>query len=119
MIDATPSLLAAEKISVSALTSYLRATGWSMRPSRIDGIAILSKEIPGAESAVEFILPTVPGSEEEHRRIADALRTIEAVEERSLADIVDDVSRSEDREYRQALTGAPGALREEDAGRKG
>jgi hypothetical protein len=91
MIDAGPSLRAAEKLPASALLTYLRTTGWMVRPSRVKGISILSKTFPEAEEPIQFILPDVPGFTDEQRRVADALRTIEAVEERPLQSIVDDV----------------------------
>ena len=93
MIDATPSLRAAEKTSLSALTSYLRDTGWTSRPSQVDGIAIYSKNVPGAENPVQFILPVRPGFVDEHRRVAGALRTVAVVEERSEESIAEDVRR--------------------------
>jgi len=91
MIDANPSLEAAEGLTGAGLLDYLVANGWTAQPSRIDGISILSKDVPGADRPVEFILPVKPGWEEEQRRVADALRTIAAVERRSLAEIADDV----------------------------
>jgi hypothetical protein len=59
----------------------------------VKGISILSKVLPGVEEPIKFILPDVPGFTDEHRRVADALRTIEAIEKRSLQSIVDDVRR--------------------------
>ena len=59
----------------------------------MDGIAILSKMLPGAKEPVIFILPEVPGFGDEQRRVADALRTIEAVERRPMSTIVDDVRK--------------------------
>jgi hypothetical protein len=91
MIDAGPSLRAAENLPASALLTYLRTKGWQVRPSRVKGISILSKTFPEADEPIQFILPDVPGFTDEHRRVADALRTIEAIEERSLQSIVDDV----------------------------
>lgn len=93
MIDAGPSLKAAEGLRATDLLAYLVGNGWSARPSRVDGVSILSKDIPGADRAAEFILPVKPGFDEEQRRIADALRTIEAVEERPMSTIVNDVRR--------------------------
>jgi hypothetical protein len=91
MIDAGPSLKAAEGLRAIDLLAYLVGTGWSARPSRVDGVSILSKIIPGADRPAEFILPVKPAFEEERRRVADALRTIEAVEERPMSSIVNDV----------------------------
>jgi len=59
----------------------------------VKGISILSKTFPEADEPIQFILPDVPGFTDEHRRVADALRTIEVVEERSLQSIVDDVRK--------------------------
>jgi len=76
MIDATASLLAAEQISAAALVKYLRADGWTSRPSRVEGISIFSKSISGADNPVQFILPVEPRFSDEKRRVADALRTL-------------------------------------------
>jgi hypothetical protein len=92
MIDADPSLRAATLLSTSALAIYLHSTGWTIRPSRVKGVAIYSKTLPGAEEPVHILLPE-PGIDDERRRIADALRTIEAVEERPLATIAHEVSQ--------------------------
>jgi hypothetical protein len=97
MIDATASLLAAEQISAATLIDYLRATGWSSRPSRVEGIAIFSKLLPGADNPVQFILPVEPGVDEEQRRIADALRTLAQIERRSEAQIAERVQQSPNR----------------------
>jgi hypothetical protein len=93
MIDAGPSLRAAERLPAPALLSYLRSTGWTVRPSRVKGISILSKTFPEAEEPIQFILPDSPGFTDEQRRVADALRTIEAIEDRPLQSIVNDVRR--------------------------
>ena len=42
MVDAGPSLFAAEGLPASALATYLRSAGWSLRPSRVEGVSILS-----------------------------------------------------------------------------
>jgi len=97
MIDAGPSLKAAEGLRATDLLAYLVGNGWSARPSRVDGVSILWKVIPGADRAAEFILPVKPGFEEEQRRVADALRTIEAVEERPMSSIVSDVRQVAER----------------------
>jgi hypothetical protein len=94
MIDATPSLEAAKGLTGIGLVNYLVSHGWTAQPSRIDGISIVSKEISGADRPAEFILPVKPGWEDEHRRIADALRTIEAIEGRPLKQIANDVRSS-------------------------
>jgi uncharacterized protein with von Willebrand factor type A (vWA) domain len=90
MIDATASLRAAEQISASTLIEYLQANGWSSRPSRVEGIAIFSKRFSGAENPVQFILPIEPAVAEEHRRVADALRTISQIEGCSEAQIANE-----------------------------
>ncbi len=87
MIDARPSLEAAERLSGSELLTYLVANGWVARSSFVDGISIVSKDVPGASAPAEFILPVKPGFEDEHRRVADALRTIAAIEKRSEASV--------------------------------
>jgi hypothetical protein len=98
MIDAGPSLFAAEGLPASALTIYLRSTGWDVRPSRIDGILILSKTLPEADGPVEFILPAAPGFGDEKRRVADALRSLQAIEDRSFGEILNDVWQAVERE---------------------
>src|SRR5947209_1555875 len=57
MIDAGPSLEAAKGLAGTELLNYLLAKGWTARPSRIDGISIVSKNVPGADGPAEFILP--------------------------------------------------------------
>jgi hypothetical protein len=91
MVDAGPSLFAAEGLPASALATYLRSTGWSVRPSRVEGVSILSKSFPEASEPVEFILPVVSGFGDERRRVADALRVIQLLEERSFSEILRDV----------------------------
>src|SRR5215468_6637941 len=93
MIDAGPSLRAAEGLTGSAFAAYLSQKEWLARPSRVDGISILSKAMQGADQPVEFILPVVPGFTDERLRIADALRSVAAVEGRSVDAVADDVRR--------------------------
>ncbi|MBK5962284.1 hypothetical protein CCR97_29445 [Rhodoplanes elegans] len=75
----------------ATIVAYLRATGWTLRPSRMSGISIASKQLEGADGPVELILPETPGFSDEQRRVADALRTVEVVEERPLDEIVRDI----------------------------
>jgi chromosomal replication initiation ATPase DnaA len=91
MINASPSLELAEVLSGASLATYLMKNGWSARPSKIEGISILSKQLGGSAESVELILPIVPGFTDEKRRVADALRTVEAIEGRPMKSIVDDV----------------------------
>jgi hypothetical protein len=93
MIDAGPSLQAAKGLSARALLACLRSTGWTQEPSRVEGIAILSKTVAGADGPIEFILPERPGFGDEQRRVAGALRTIEALEARPISSVVDDVRK--------------------------
>jgi hypothetical protein len=95
MIDAAPSLKAAEGISGPELAAYLVANGWSVRPSRVDGISIFTMHVHGSDQPVEFILPVKPGFDDERRRIADALRVISAIEGRREANIADDIQRDD------------------------
>jgi len=94
MIDATASLRAAEQISAATLIEYLHANGWSSRPSRVEGIAIFSKRVSGADNPVQFILPLEPAVAEEQRRVADALRTISQIEGCSEAEIADEARQT-------------------------
>jgi Zn-dependent peptidase ImmA (M78 family) len=87
MIDATASLQVAEQISAATLIKYLRATGWSSRASRVEGIAIFSKRVSGADNPLQFILPVESTFPDEQRRVADALRTIAQIEGCSEAEI--------------------------------
>jgi hypothetical protein len=98
MVDAGPSLFAAEGLPASVLANYLRSTGWSVYPSRVDGVSILAKMFPEASEPVEFILPTTPGFGDERRRVADALRVIQSLEERSLSEILRDVWQAVERD---------------------
>ncbi len=45
MINASPSLELAEALGGCALATYLVKNGWSERPSKIEGISILSKQL--------------------------------------------------------------------------
>jgi hypothetical protein len=96
MIDATASLRAAERISAATLIDYLRARGWSSRPSRVEGIAIFSKRLPGADNPLQFILPIEPAFSDEQRRVADAIRTIAQIEGCSEAQIAEKVQQIAD-----------------------
>jgi hypothetical protein len=71
--------------------AYLLQKRWSGRPSRVDGISIFTKAVEGADEPVEFILPVVPGFTDERLRIADALRTVAAVEDRSVDAVADEI----------------------------
>ena len=93
MINAGPSLQAASIVSAATLTNYLRSTGWEVQPSRVAGMTIHFKILPEADEAIHIVLPDVHGLDDEHRRVADALRTLEAVEERPIQAIVDEVCR--------------------------
>jgi xanthine dehydrogenase YagT iron-sulfur-binding subunit len=92
MIDSGPSLLAAAGLSASALAKYLQSSGWQAQPSRVTGISIFSKTLPGVEEPIHILLPELPGLEEERSRVADALRTIEAMEERPISTIIDQIA---------------------------
>src|SRR6266704_2094985 len=94
MIDAGPSLRAAEGISGLAFVAYLLGKGWSARPSRVDGISILSKSVRGSAEPAEFILPVVSGFSDQQRRVADGLRTVAGLEGRSVANIADEIRQS-------------------------
>jgi len=91
MIDAGPSLKAAERLRAADVLTYLIRNGWSSRPSRVDGISLLSKAVPGADRPAEFILPIKPGFDEEQKRIADAIRIIGQIEDRSEIAIADQI----------------------------
>jgi CRP/FNR family transcriptional regulator, cyclic AMP receptor protein len=100
MIDAEPSLQAAEAVTGPAMVAYLARRGWKERPSRISGILIISKDLEGSDEAVEFIVPVKHGVDDDRRRIADALRTLAVIENRSEAQVAEDIlaemsSRSE------------------------
>ena len=90
MIDADESLRAAEQLSTSALAIYLQSKGWSIRHPPGKRATVFSKTLPGADEPIHVFLPE-PGIDDERRRIADALRTIEVVEERPLESITDEI----------------------------
>jgi hypothetical protein len=100
MINASPSLELAEEVSGAALAIYLVQNGWSERPSKIAGISILSKQSGDLTESVELVLPVVPGFIDENRRVADALRTVEATDGRPMKSIVDDVYRLQNGRWR-------------------
>src|SRR5215211_5869649 len=111
MIDAEPSLRAAEGLTGSALAQYLRSKGWAARSSRVPGVTILSKMLPEAEKPVQIVLPEVSGFSDEQRRVADALRTIEAVEERPMLAIVKDIRRDTRAKRGEIVSGDNSELR--------
>lgn len=94
MIDAMPSLEAAEGLKGTDLLPYLAANGWAVRPSRVEGVSILSKQLPDAEGSAELILPVRPGFVDEHRRVADALRTLAQIEGQPEALVAENVRRA-------------------------
>jgi hypothetical protein len=104
MIDAELSLKEAEAIRGGELLAYLVANGWAARPSRVEGVSIVSKRLEGSESPVEFILPIHAAGEEEHRRIADALRTIAQIEGRSESSVANDIRQYADAKADKTIT---------------
>jgi hypothetical protein len=91
MIDAGPSLDAAEGVSGAALQTYLIANGWTARLSRVPGVFILSKRTSESDQVVEVLLPATRVFGDEQRRVADALRSVAAMEGRSEGRISEDV----------------------------
>jgi L-lactate utilization protein LutB len=94
MIDAGPSLEAAGKISASTLAAYLKSTGWKVEETAVPEATILSKWLPGADDPVHIVLPAAPDFNDERRRVADALRTLQVVEERPIATILEEVRQT-------------------------
>lgn len=107
MIDATPSLEGAARLSASAVASYLKSTGWAVQPSLVGGVAIFSKSLPGADEQIHIVLPELSGIEDERRRVADALRTIEATEERPLLTIIEEIYQASGKSNPSRNTGSP------------
>jgi len=95
MIDALPSLKAAEGLSGSEVAAYLLRKGWAASPSRVKGFSIFSKDVDGADEPIEIILPVTRGFDEECRRIADALRTIGGVEGRPVSVVAHEIRWSD------------------------
>jgi hypothetical protein len=91
MIDASPSLEAAEGVSAIELGQYLVARGWTAIPARTEGVSIFSKELPGADGPVELVLPNKEGFRDANRRVADALRTVAQIEGRSESAVAEEV----------------------------
>jgi predicted flap endonuclease-1-like 5' DNA nuclease len=91
MTDATESLEAAARLSATALGEYLKYAGWASQQSRAKGMAIYERTFPGADEPIRILLPEMSAVQGEHRRVADALRTLEVVEERPILTIVDDI----------------------------
>lgn len=96
MIDAQPSLRAAEGLSGSEVAAYLLSKGWAASPSRVKGFSIFSKKIEGPDELIEIVLPITKGFDEEQRRIADALRTIGGIEKLPVASIADEIRHFKD-----------------------
>lgn len=98
MIDALPSLKAAAGISGKDVLAYLIREGWISRPSKVEGVVIVSKESPDWEERAELIVPTKAGESDERRRVADALRTVAQLEgssEEQVADRILQIARVE------------------------
>src|ERR1700722_5624511 len=113
MIDAEPSLDAAERVSGPALQAYLVARGWTARPARVPGMSILSKRTSSSEQVVEILLPVTQDFGDEKRRVADALRSVAAIEGLSEACISEDVRLFKSNQGRSAAVGVgrpPGKL---------
>lgn len=91
MIDAGPSLKAAEGLDASTVAGYLVARGWAAAPTRIKGVFAYSKTFPDSNEPVQLVLPNRSGFSDENRRVADALRALAQIEGRSEAAIADDV----------------------------
>jgi aryl-alcohol dehydrogenase-like predicted oxidoreductase len=96
MIDTSSSLEAAKGISGRDLLAYLDAEGWTAKPSKVDGMMILSKQLSESHERAEFIVPIKRGFRDEERRIADALRTIAQIQGRSAAQIARSVKQAAD-----------------------
>jgi hypothetical protein len=91
MIDERPSLDAAGNVSLSNLVTYLRSTGWQTQSSPMKMSTIFSIDPPGADETIYLVLPNGNGSDDERRRIADALRTLAVLEEREIPEIAQEI----------------------------
>jgi hypothetical protein len=110
MIDEQPSLAAAEKVSLSDLTKYLLASGWKMSSSKMKDRSIFSIILSGSDHVVQVLLPTSKRSDDDRRRMADALRTLSALEECELSKIISEIKskrkvKSENRRSHEASSG--------------
>jgi hypothetical protein len=89
MIDAGPSLRAAEGIGLDLLETFLLNAGWEAQQSR--GLSLFTKPASGGDAA-EIVLPATTAEDEETtRRVADALRTIAGMEGRNISDVADEI----------------------------
>jgi uncharacterized protein YegL len=94
MIDARPSLEAAAGLSTSALSAYLKSTGWIIERTNIPESTLFSRRLHHVNSPIYIALPNAHGFDDALHRIADALRTLEIIEERPIKAIIDDVRRT-------------------------
>jgi predicted flap endonuclease-1-like 5' DNA nuclease len=92
MIDAQPSLEAARKVSLSQLVEYLRATGWKQLTPEKE-LPIFSIDFPGADDTIFVPLSGGDGARDERQRIADALQTLAALEERDISEIAQEIEK--------------------------
>ena len=92
MIDATDSFQAAAKITSGQLVAYLAKKRWTITPSRMEGVSIASKQIEGMDELVLFPIPMAENVPDAAARLADALRTLAAVEQRSEVAVGDAIS---------------------------
>lgn len=95
MIDAGPSMRAAAGLSGRAMADYLIAKGWRVRHSRIKEFLIFTWPTESNPEGILLVLPVAPGIDEEHLRVADALRTVGAVEGRDVFAVARDALRFE------------------------
>jgi hypothetical protein len=84
---------AAEGLSGRAMADYLIAKGWNARQSRVKDFLIFTWPTGSDPEGILLVLPVASGIDEEHLRVADALRTVGAVEGRDVFAVANDALR--------------------------
>jgi len=92
MRDSTASLKAAEKINSAQLSAYLVKNSWTIAPSKLKNVAVVSKSFPDMTESVYFPLPLDDANDDARSRIAGVLRILAGLEQRSEYEIATDVA---------------------------
>ncbi|BAM92000.1 LuxR family transcriptional regulator [Bradyrhizobium oligotrophicum S58] len=98
MIEVDQAASLASDLDARRVVQYLRRTGWSVDNSKIEGVVIASRQVSGAARSIRFPIPIDGGFGDQADRIADALRTLSAIERRPVSRIAVDIAGISDEE---------------------
>lgn len=80
-----------DAVAPTSVMAYLRARGWQQRPSYTDRATIWTLADEEAQDAYEILLPLSKDVRDFRSRMAEVMRTLEVAEQRSAAQIIDDL----------------------------